>query len=41
MATCGNGYDTLKLCTLALSADKGKVYAFDLQEQAIDSTSNY
>lgn len=36
-ATCGNGYDTLKLCQLVLSADKGKVYAFDIQEQAIES----
>jgi SAM-dependent methyltransferase len=40
-ATCGNGQDTLKLCQLALSIDKGKVYAIDIQEQAIKSTSHY
>lgn len=40
-ATCGNGYDTLKLCQLALSLDKGKVYAIDIQEQAIESTRQY
>lgn len=40
-ATCGNGYDTLKLCQLALSLHKGKVYAFDIQEQAIKSTYHY
>jgi hypothetical protein len=40
-ATCGNGHDTLKLCQLALSLDKGKIYAFDIQEQAINSTSHY
>jgi len=38
-ATCGRGHDTLKLCQLALSLDKGQVYAFDIQRQAIDSTS--
>jgi hypothetical protein len=37
-ATSGNGYDTLKLCQLALSIDKGKVYAFDIQSTAIEST---
>ena len=37
-ATCGNGHDTLKLSQLALSSDKGKVYAFDIQPQAIQST---
>lgn len=37
-ATCGNGHDTLKLCQLALSFDKGKVYAIDIQKQAIEST---
>jgi hypothetical protein len=36
-ATCGNGHDTLKLCQLALSVDKGKVYAIDIQEEAINS----
>lgn len=40
-ATCGNGHDTLKLCQLALSEDKGKVYAFDIQEQAIISSKHY
>jgi hypothetical protein len=40
-ATCGNGHDTLKLCQLALSIDKGKVYAFDIQEQAIQLTTHY
>lgn len=40
-ATCGNGYDTLKLCQLALSLDKGKVYAFDIQEQAIKSAGQF
>lgn len=37
-ATCGNGHDTLKLCQLALSADKGKIYAIDSQSIAIEST---
>jgi len=37
-ATCGNGHDTLKLCQLTLSIDKGKVYAIDIQSQAIEST---
>lgn len=37
-ATCGNGLDTLKLCQLALSNDKGKVYAFDIQAEAIFSS---
>lgn len=32
-ATCGNGHDTLFLSKLA-----GKVYAFDIQEEAIKST---
>jgi len=40
-ATCGNGHDTLKLCQLTLSVDKGIVYAFDIQEQAIKSTDIY
>lgn len=34
-ATCGNGYDTLKLCELALSKDKGKVFSIDIQEEAL------
>ncbi len=36
-ATCGNGHDTLKLCQLALSSDKGKVYSIDIQGEAIKS----
>jgi tRNA1(Val) A37 N6-methylase TrmN6 len=40
-ATCGNGHDTLKLCQLALSNDKGKVYAIDIQKQAIESATHY
>ncbi len=40
-ATCGNGHDTLKLCQLSLSIDKGKVYAFDIQSQAIKSTHHF
>ena len=35
-ATMGNGHDT---CTLAhLGGDKGQVYAFDVQEQAVEKT---
>ena len=40
-ATCGNGYDTLKLGQLALSKDGGRVYAFDIQQEAIESAKNY
>ncbi len=40
-ATCGHGYDTLKICQLALSINKGKVYAFDIQNQAIESARQY
>lgn len=40
-ATSGNGHDTLKLCQLALSNDKGKIYAIDIQKEAIDSTFQY
>lgn len=36
-ATMGNGNDTLKLCKAV--SEKGKVYAFDIQKSAIDSTS--
>lgn len=35
-ATMGNGNDTYKLCTL--TGDTGKVYAFDIQEQALRNT---
>ena len=34
--TCGNGNDTVFLCDLA--GDRGKVYAFDIQEIAIKNT---
>lgn len=40
-ATCGNGFDTLKLCQLALTKDKGKVYAFDIQQNAIVSSMQF
>lgn len=35
-ATMGNGYDTLFLCQMA--GDKGGVWAFDIQEQALEAT---
>lgn len=35
-ATCGNGHDTLVLSRLV--SEKGKVLAFDIQEQAIEAT---
>ena len=35
-ATAGNGHDTVFLCHLVGS--QGKVYAFDVQQQAIDRT---
>lgn len=35
-ATAGNGYDTIKLCKKV--GTPGKVYAFDIQKQAIEST---
>lgn len=34
-ATCGNGNDTLFLCELA---HRGIIYAFDIQQEAIDNT---
>lgn len=37
-ATCGNGNDTLYLSRLV--GEKGHVYAFDIQKQAIDNTKN-
>ncbi len=37
-ATCGNGWDTLHLCQLALCAERGQVYAFDIQKEAIWQT---
>lgn len=39
-ATCGNGYDTLKLCQLAIAEGQGKVIALDLQPEAIASTQS-
>lgn len=35
-ATAGNGFDTLKLCRAV--GEDGKVYAFDIQECALDAT---
>lgn len=35
-ATMGNGHDTLMLCGLV--GETGKVYAFDVQRQALDNT---
>ena len=35
-ATCGNGHDTLFLCEKV--GPTGKVHAFDIQQEAIDST---
>ena len=35
-ATMGNGYDTLRLCRLV--GKTGRVYAFDVQSEAIEST---
>ncbi len=35
-ATMGNGYDTEILCTL--TGETGRVYAFDIQEQALAET---
>lgn len=36
-ATCGNGHDTL--CLARLVGPEGKIWAFDIQEQAIGATS--
>lgn len=35
-ATMGNGHDTLKLCQCV--GDRGKVYSFDIQTQALENT---
>lgn len=35
-ATLGNGWDTLSLCEIV--GEKGKVYAFDIQEEAFESS---
>ena len=37
-ATCGNGYDTLFLSSKI--SQKGKIYAFDIQKDAIESTKS-
>ena len=37
-ATMGNGHDTKWLCQLA--GENGAVYAFDIQEKAVESTRN-
>jgi len=37
-ATCGNGHDTLLLSQLV--GNNGTVHSFDIQEQAINNTSN-
>ena len=37
-ATCGKGNDTEFLCRMA--GESGKVYAFDIQEQAVEYTSD-
>ena len=37
-ATMGNGHDTKWLCELA--GESGHVYAFDIQQQAVESTHN-
>ena len=37
-ATMGNGHDTQLLCELV--GDEGHVYAFDIQEQAVENTRN-
>jgi len=36
-ATCGNGHDTLVLAQIALSSESGKLFACDVQKEAIDS----
>lgn len=36
-ATCGNGYDTVVLAELGLLEGSGKLYALDLQPEAIES----
>ncbi len=36
-ATAGNGHDTLKLARLV--GQKGRVYAFDIQQNAVDKTA--
>jgi len=37
-ATCGNGYDSIKMAKLALTETVGKLYCIDIQQCAIDNT---
>lgn len=37
-ATCGNGHDTLKLAECILEGGEGRLWAIDIQEEAIVST---
>lgn len=39
-ATCGNGYDSLKIAQLLLGDGIGKLYCIDIQEDAISNTKN-
>lgn len=40
-ATCGNGYDTLTLLKMvADESQQGRVYGFDVQKAALESTSS-
>ena len=38
-ATCGNGHDALVLAKLALTSSSGKLFAFDLQQAALDNST--
>lgn len=40
-ATCGNGKDLLFLCQRVLTQEMGRVFALDLQQQAIDTSYSY
>lgn len=42
-ATCGNGYDTLAMLRLVADDELqiGRVYAMDLQKDALESTSSF
>lgn len=37
-ATCGNGWDTLTLANIVLTETEGKIYAFDIQQKAIEAS---
>lgn len=37
-ATCGNGFDSVVLSSMALSVDSGRLYCLDIQAQAIKQT---